>query len=154
MIRFLTRHPRTILISTLFFILGTASFAVSAEYVSVVKDGVNMRSGPSTNDEIIWEVFKNFPLKVVSKKGKWLKTKDFEGDSGWIYAPLTRKKKTVIVKVKKANIRVGPGKNYEVTATALYGVVFSPGKKSGEWQQVSHSDGKTKGWIYQTLLWP
>jgi len=141
------------LVSSLIFLLAAAPAAFSAEYVSVVKDGVNIRSGPSTKDEIHWEVFKDFPLKVVSKKGKWLKTKDFEGDSGWIFASLTRKKKTVIVKVKKANVRVGPGKNYEVTATALYGVVFSPGKKSGDWQQVSHSDG-TKGWIHHTLLWP
>ncbi len=126
---------------------------MAAEYGSISKDGVNIRSGPSTKDEIYWEVFKDFPLKVVKRQGDWVKTVDFEGDSGWIYAPLLKKKKTVIVKVKKANLRIGPGKNYEVVASALYGVVFYPGKRDGEWMQVSHSDG-TKGWIHRSLVWP
>ena len=52
-----------------------------------------------------------------------------------------------------ANIRSGPGKNYEVIASALYGVVFYPGKRDGEWVQVSHNDG-TKGWIHRSLVWP
>ncbi|MCB2182252.1 MAG: SH3 domain-containing protein [Desulfobulbaceae bacterium] len=125
----------------------------AAEYVSVSKDGVNIRSKPSTSAEIYWEVFKDFPLKVLQRKDKWAKTQDFEGDTGWIYSPLLNKKKTVIVKVKKANIRVGPGKNYEINASALYGVVFTPGKTDGEWQQITHSDG-TKGWIHRSLIWP
>lgn len=125
----------------------------AAEYGSVSKDGVNIRSGPSTNDEVFWEVFKDFPLKVLQRKDKWAKTQDFEGDTGWIYSPLLSKKKTVIVKVKKANIRIGPGKNYEVVASALYGVVFAPGKTDGDWMQVTHTDG-TKGWIHNSLVWP
>ncbi len=129
------------------------SAATAAEYTSVTKDGVNIRSGPSTNDEVFWEVFKDFPLKVLERKGDWAKTQDFEGDTGWIFSPLLSKKQTVIVKVKKANLRVGPGKNYEVNASALYGVVFKPGKKDGDWTQVTHSDG-TKGWIHRSLIWP
>lgn len=130
-----------------------ASLASAAEYRTVRKDGVNIRSGPSTKDEIYWEVFKGFPLKIVSSKGNWSKTEDFEGDGGWIYSPLLSKTKKVIVKVKKANLRIGPGKNYEITASALYGVVFKPGKKDGYWLQVSHGDG-TKGWIHKSLVWP
>ncbi len=146
--------------NTLVALLGIAALSLcfstsslAAEYVSVTKDGVNIRSGPTTTDEIYWEVFKDFPLKVTQRKDGWAKTQDFEGDTGWIYAPLLSKKKTVIVKVKKANLRVGPGKKYEVAASALYGVVFFPGKKDGEWLQVTHTDG-TKGWVHNSLVWP
>lgn len=125
----------------------------AAEYVTVVKDGVNVRSSPSLNSEVHWEVFKNFPLKVIARKGEWVNTEDFEGDTGWIYAPLLQKDRQVIVKVKKANVRVGPGKNYEISATALYGVVFTPGRQDGKWVQVTHMDG-TKGWLHESLLWP
>ena len=125
----------------------------AAEYVTVVKDGVNVRSSPSTKAEVHWEVFKNFPLKVIGRKGQWVHTEDFEGDTGWIYSPLLQKDRQVIVKVKKANLRVGPGKNYEITATALYGVVFTPGRKDGKWLQVTHMDG-TRGWVHQSLVWP
>jgi SH3-like domain-containing protein len=127
--------------------------ALGAEYGSVSKDGVNIRSGPDTNAEVYWEVFKDFPLKVLQKKNDWAKVEDFEGDTGWIYAPLLNAKKTVIIKVKKANIRVGPGENYEIVASALYGVVFTPGKTDGDWVQISHADGTT-GWISKSLIWP
>ncbi|RJX34661.1 MAG: peptide-binding protein [Desulfurivibrio sp.] len=127
--------------------------AVAADYASVSKDGVNIRSGPDNNAEVYWEVFKDFPLKVLQRKNDWAKVEDFEGDTGWIYAPLLNNKKTVIIKVKKANIRVGPGENYEVAASALYGVVFNPGKTDGDWVQVSHADGTT-GWINKSLIWP
>lgn len=145
----------------LFFLVMLAVFAVSgqgrpcqaAEYVTVIKDGVNVRSGPSTKNEVHWEVFKNFPLKVLERKGDWVHTEDFEGDTGWIYGPLLQKDRQVIVKVKKANLRVGPGKNYEIVATALYGVVFTPGRTDGNWLQVTHQDG-TKGWIHSSLVWP
>ncbi|MBU0968171.1 MAG: SH3 domain-containing protein [Proteobacteria bacterium] len=138
-------------ISLLTFVFSTN--AVGAEYASVSKDGINIRSGPDANAEVYWEVFKDFPLKVLQRKKEWAKVEDFEGDTGWIYAPLLNAKKTVIIKVKKANIRVGPGDNYEIVASALYGVVFNPGKTDGDWVEISHADG-TKGWVHKSLIWP
>jgi SH3-like domain-containing protein len=143
-------------IVSLFSVISIFLFSVpsfGAEYVSVKKDGVNIRSGPDTNKEILWEVFKDFPLQIIKRKGKWAQTKDFEGDTGWIYSPLLKKKKTSIVKVEVANMRVGPGKNYELVATVKYGVVFSPTDTEGEWIKVSHEDG-TSGWIFKKLIWP
>ncbi len=135
------------------FSLSLPAFCGAAEYVSVDHDGVRIRSGPGTDHEIYWEVFEDYPLQVLDRQGKWLKVKDFEGDTGWIYGTLVNEKDTVIVKVDKANIRVGPGTNYERAATALYGVVFNTHKEDGDWIQVSHSDG-TKGWIYKNIVWP
>jgi len=125
----------------------------AAEIVSISKDGVNIRSGPSTDHEVLWEVFKGFPLKVVGRKGKWVQVVDFEGDKGWVYGPLLSKSPTVIVKVDTANMRVGPGTNYEVVAQVKYGVVFTPLERQGEWVKVRHADS-TVGWIYAPLLWP
>ncbi|MCK5436780.1 MAG: SH3 domain-containing protein [Desulfobulbaceae bacterium] len=138
-----------IFVIAIFF--SSSSFA--AEYISVKKDGVNIRSGPNTNTEILWEVFKDFPLQVLERKGKWIRIRDFEGDKGWIYSQLASKTKTVIVKVKTANMRVGPGKNYEIMATVKYGVVFKPVGKDGSWIKLSHEDGTT-GWMFNTLIWP
>lgn len=133
------------------FTLTAPTFA--AEYASVKKDGVNIRSGPDTKQEILWEVFKDFPLKVLKYENRWAHVVDFEGDKGWVYAPLLSKQKTVIVKVKTANMRVGPGKDYEILATVKYGVVFKPEDKEGDWLKITHEDG-TSGWIYESLLWP
>ncbi len=112
--------PLAIAVLVAFTVFAESNTCQAAEYVTVVKDGVNVRSEPSTKAEVHWEVFKNFPLKVIGRKGQWVHTEDFEGDTGWIYSPLLQKDRQVIVKVKKANLRVGPGKNYEITATALW----------------------------------
>lgn len=151
------RYPKPkswiVLCLTLISLLTYVLPCLAAEYVSVKKDGVNIRSGPDTKKEILWEVFKDFPLQIVKREGKWSKTKDFEGDTGWIYSPLLSKSKKVIVKVEIANMRTGPGKNYELVATVKYGVVFSPLETDGDWIKLSHEDG-TKGWIYKKLVWP
>ena len=127
--------------------------ASAAQLVSVKKDGVNVRSGPNTSDDVLWEVFKGFPLEVLDKKGDWSHVVDFEGDKGWIYTPLLSGQHTVIVKVNTANMRIGPGPNYDIVATVKYGVVFRPIGSDGDWVKVKHADGTT-GWIFKDLLWP
>ncbi len=151
--RFFSSFRPGVVFLSLFLACTMASTVSAAEYVSVAKDGVNIRSGPDTGKEILWEVFKGFPLKVAKRRGKWAQVIDFEGDKGWIYAPLLSKKKTLIVTANISNMRIGPGKDYEVMATVKYGVVFSPVETEGDWVKVKHEDG-TSGWIYKKLLWP
>ena len=127
--------------------------APATEYVSVLKDGANIRSGPETNKEILWTVFKGFPLKVSARKGKWAQVEDFEGDKGWIATELIAKEKTVIVKASTANLRAGAGKDYEIVAEVKQGVVFKSLTSEGDWNKVKHADGTT-GWILGKLLWP
>ncbi|MDD5758990.1 MAG: SH3 domain-containing protein [Desulfobulbaceae bacterium] len=143
-------------------ILLTASFSLSfgaasslaADYVSVNKDGANVRSGPDVKKDLLWEVFKDFPLQVISRQKEWIQIKDFEGDQGWIYANLVSSKdKRVIVKANSVNMRSEPSKDGKSVATVKYGVVFTPLEKKGEWLKVKHEDG-TIGWISKTLVWP
>jgi len=134
-------------------LLACSSPAFSAEYVAVNKDGANIRSGPDAKKDLLWEVFKDFPLQVVKRQKDWLQIKDFEGDQGWIFANLVSKEKRVIVKATTANMRSEPKKDATVVATVKYGVVFTPVEKKGEWLKVKHEDG-TSGWISSTLVWP
>ena len=136
--------------------LAIVFFAVTCfagEYVSVKKDGVNIRSGPSTKSKIIWEVFESFPLQVLERKDKWAHVIDFEGDKGWIYETLIQDKKTAIVKVETANMRSGPSKNDPIIATVKKGVVFEPVETQGNWMKLSYKNDIT-GWIHNSLLWP
>lgn len=136
-------------------VLAATSLSVhSAEYVSVTKDGVNVRTGPSTSNPVYMELFQGYPLKVVDKKGDWLKIVDFEDDSGWIYSPLVEKRNTVIVNASsRANMRSGPGTGNAVVATLERGVVLELLERQDKWVKVQHASG-TEGWIYAPLLWP
>lgn len=143
--------PKICLMTTVLFFFAMP--AMAAEYVSVNKDGVNIRSGPSTKNKVLWEVFKGFPLKVVKRQDKWVYVEDFEGDTGWIYDSLLNSKTTVIVKVETANMRNSPSKNDKVVATVKKGVVFTPIEAQGNWLKVNYKDDLA-GWMYKTLLWP
>lgn len=147
------RRQTAAVLATLFFVIFSGVDARGAEYESVKNDGVNIRAGASEKDEVVWEVFKDFPLQVMQRKGNWSQIKDFEGDTGWISSALLSKKQTVIVKVQIANLRSGPGQNFEPVATVKSGVVFDLVKREGDWLQLKHADG-TEGWIFSTLVWP
>lgn len=152
-------HPAisrmTIACLTFCLSLFFASAPLAAEYVSIKKNGVNVRSGPSTEDQVRWELFKAFPLKILKKEQGWANCLDFEGDSGWIHEDLLTDKKTVIVKKKKINLRDTPetGNDSLVIALVKYGVVFEAIEKKGEWLKVKHEDS-TEGWVHRDLVWP
>ena len=136
------------------FLFATLS---SAQMLSVDGENVNLRSGPGTKYQVKWEYGKGFPLKVISKKGDWVKVSDFENDSGWIYKPLLSKKGHMIVKAfkdknKRINIRSGPGTRYKVVGKAYYGVVFETLGQENGWAKVRHESGLV-GWIKRTLVW-
>jgi SH3-like domain-containing protein len=138
---------------TILSTIALTSACFAADFVSVKKDGVNIRSGPSTKNKIIWEVFASFPLQVIERKGKWVHVIDFEDDKGWIYESLITDKKTVIIKVETANMRSGPSKDNPIIATVKKGVVFEPIEMQGNWMKVSYKND-ISGWIHNTLLWP
>jgi SH3-like domain-containing protein len=135
------------------FILSLSVAGHTAEYVSVKKDAVNIRSGPSTKSKVIWQVFESFPLQVIKRDGKWLNVVDFEGDKGWIYDTLITSNKSVIVNVETANMRSGPTTGDTVVATVKKGVVFEPLEMKDDWMKVRYKNEIT-GWMHNSLLWP
>ena len=146
---------------TLFCIVFCSAFllaqAALAEMVAVKNDNVNMRSGPSTKNEVLWKIGQGFPLQVVKKSGDWIQVKDFEGSLGWVRKDMVSNQSHVVVKANKGsgksvNIRSTPSTSGDVVATAIYGVVFKVVSKKNGWVQVQHANG-VKGWIREDLLW-
>lgn len=128
-----------------------------AEYVSVVGGKgkeINFRQGPSVDSKIVYKARRYFPVKVIGKKGGWLKTVDFQGDVAWVLGRLTTKKVScVVIRVQKANIRRRPTTKSKVLFTAGMGASFKKVKKSGKWYLLEHADGD-KGWVNRKLIWP
>lgn len=140
------------LIITTVLILFLAS-SVKALCVNVPV--ANLRSGPGTKYKKTWEVFKYMPLRKLSKKGKWYKVKDVDGDVHWIYEELvTRKYRCAVVKSDTANIRTGPGIRYKKTelSPAIRYDSFKVLKFKRKWVRVVDEFGD-KGWIFRKLLW-
>jgi SH3-like domain-containing protein len=52
------------------------------------KDSCNIRSGPSTNEKILFSVEKGIPFKVLKRQKRWLHIEHTDGDRGWIFETL------------------------------------------------------------------
>lgn len=131
-------------------VLGMAQ--AHAEFVSIGGNTANIRKDPSTQSTVEWELAKGYPLKVTQKRGNWVKVRDFEGDLGWVYRPLTQKKAHHIVKSPTANMRTGPGTQYKKVETLSQYDLFRTLEKKNGWVKGETSSGTT-GWISQKLLW-
>ncbi|MBU1340593.1 MAG: SH3 domain-containing protein [Proteobacteria bacterium] len=118
-----------------------------------VKDGIaNMRSGPGTNHDVLWQVEQYHPFTIVEKKGNWYKVKDFENDVAWIHNSLLGSIESVITKKDKCIVRSEPTKDGSKLFTAEKGVPFKVLGRKGNWIKIEHADSDI-GWIYKTLVW-
>jgi SH3-like domain-containing protein len=120
--------------------------------VSVKGPILNMRSGPGTHHEILWELKNGYPLQVQKRQGTWLKVRDFEGDSGWVARSLTGRTPHHIVKSKVANVRSSPSTQGRIVGKAEYGEVLRTQEKRAGWIRVERAEGPG-GWISKKLLW-
>ena len=136
------------LIAMLLLPLPTAA----AERYAVSARLANIRSGPGTKYDKLWQVWKYYPVKVLNKKGAWYYFKDYEGDEGWIHNSLLSRTNTVISIKKKCNIRSGPSTKHKVQFTISEGISFKVLSRKGSWIQVEHADGD-QGWIHDSLVW-
>lgn len=144
----------------IFTIALFSMFVLSPAYAkmgSISGDKVQLRSGPGTKYSSKWEYGDGFPLKILTRNGNWVKVKDFENDSGWVFKKYLSSKPHMIVKVnkgkkKKINIRSGPGTKFKIVGKAYYGVVFETIRQKKGWAEIKHESGLT-GWVKRSLLW-
>lgn len=126
--------------------------SLAREMVSIKGRIVNMRSGPSTGAQILWELERGYPLEVLARKGDWLQVRDFENDKGWVARSLTGRTRHHIVKARVANIRSGPSTRYRIVGKSeRYDLLRTRGSKAG-WVKVQSTDG-VMGWVSKKLLW-
>lgn len=132
--------------------LGFAPASQARDMVSVAKSEINMRTGASTRHSVVWALSKGYPLEVTARKGKWLKVRDFEKDTGWVYRPLVNKTPHVIVNAGIVNVRSAPSTRSRILGKAPYGEVLRTLEHRSNWVKVQRDSG-LKGWISRRLVW-
>gem|GEM_PF-931150 len=73
------------------FLLAALPCAAWAQRLAVGAAIANVRSGPGTQYDVLWQVEKYYPFEVLKKESKWYYFKDFEGDRGWLHESLVKK---------------------------------------------------------------
>ncbi|WP_417912687.1 SH3 domain-containing protein [Candidatus Electronema sp. TJ] len=133
-------------------LLLAASAVSAAEFMSVVKDGVNLRSGPDASSEVFFQLPAGYPLQVIERKGDWINVSDYENDKGWVSASLVSITPYVIVKAERGNIRSGAGPDQPQVGKVVRDVILKKLDQQGDWIKVSHP--QLTGWIHKQLVWP
>ena len=75
-----------------------------AEFRSVSVSKTILYEAPSATTKRIYLVSEGYPLEVIVNLGDWLKVRDPYGTLSWVESKNLQSKRTVIVKVDKANI--------------------------------------------------
>ena len=56
--------------------------------VITIKEKCNVRSGPGTDNAVIFTVGSGIPFKIIGKNGNWRHILHADGDKGWIHKSL------------------------------------------------------------------
>ena len=138
-----------ILITFFCFFLSVAN--AKDIYLSLKKDKVNVRYGPSFDSPIKFVYKKvNLPIKLIDKKENFRRIIDFKNNSGWIHVSQLKNVNSIIPLTDKVLFKK-PSKFSKPLANVKKGRVLIVLKFDGNWCKVQ--SGEFKGWIINNNLW-
>lgn len=132
----------------------TPVLAAALEFKSVAVPKAVLYDAPSSSAKKILLLSQNYPVEVIVNLGEWLKVRDAQGGISWVEAKQLSSKRTVMVNVANAEIRVGADAASNLIATLEKDVVLdiADPKLSNGWLKVKHRDGVV-GYILIASVW-
>ena len=134
------------------FICSFLSIANAKDiYLSLKKDKVNVRYGPSFESPIKFVYRKiDLPIKLIDKKENFRRIIDFKNNSGWIHVSQLKIVNSIIPLTDRILFKK-PSKFSKPLANVKKGRVLIVLKFDGDWCKVQ--SGRFKGWIINDNLW-
>jgi SH3-like domain-containing protein len=125
-------------------------------YVSLKSDHVNVRAGPTKDNDVAWVYTRTgLPVEITAEFENWRRVRDSEGAEGWVYHSLLSGRRTAVITMKSkdelAPLHESADANSGVTARLQAGVIAQVRKCDEHWCRIS-GDG-FDGWIEQQRLW-
>ena len=135
-----------------FFLSIICNQFLSAEekFLSLKKDKVNVRYGPSFDFEIKYIYKKiNLPLKQIDKKENWRRIVDLKNNSGWIHWSQLKSSNSIILEDK---VLFKKASNFSKPIAKLEkGRLLVINKCENDWCKIS--SGNYLGWIKNKNVW-
>ena len=96
---------------------------------------------------------RGYPVEIVVTVEGWVKIRDAGGELAWIEAKNLSERRTVMVKVKLADIRQTAADNAPLSFQAEQNVLLDLVELTGSgWARVTHRDGQA-GFIRINQIW-
>ncbi len=137
-----------LLISSFFYL---ANCLANEVFVSLKKDKVNVRYGPSLESPIKYVYKKiNLPIKQIDKKENFRRIIDIKNNSGWIHVSQLKQINSIIP-LKDKILFQEPSNFSKPLAKIKKGRILIVKKCEENWCLIKTS--KFKGWIKNTHVW-
>src|SRR6202022_4369295 len=79
----------------------TASGLPVPRYVSLKSDHVNVRAGPTKDNDVAWVYTRSgLPVEITAEFENWRRVRDSEGAEGWVYPSLLSGRRTAVITMK------------------------------------------------------
>ena len=138
-------------ILTLILFFFPLNIVLGETFLSLKKNKVNVRYGPSFDSPIKYVYKKkNLPIKQIDKKENWRRIIDFKNNSGWIHWSQLKKVNSIIPLENKILFKK-PSIFSEPIANIKKGRVLVLDKCDGIWCKVKSE--KFRGWIKTNNIW-
>ena len=140
-----------IIIFIIFIFFQISSLANEEKFLSLKKDKVNVRYGPSFDFPVKYIYKKiNLPIKQIDKKENFRRIIDFKKNSGWIHISQLKKVNSVIT-IEDKTLFKKPSIFSKPVANIKKGRLLIVQKCERDWCKVKTED--LKGWIDRKNLW-
>ena len=125
-------------------------------YVSLKSDHVNVRAGPTKDNDVAWVYTRSgLPVEITAEFENWRRVRDSEGAEGWVYHSLLSGRRTAVVTMKSkddlASLYDRADRASAVAARLQAGVVTQVKRCAAGWCHVAGNG--FDGWIEQQRLW-
>src|SRR2546423_5446653 len=79
----------------------TSSGLPVPRYVSLKSDHVNVRAGPTKDNDVAWVYTRSgLPVEITAEFENWRRVRDSEGSEGWVYHSLLSGRRTAVITMK------------------------------------------------------
>ncbi len=126
---------------TMVLILGS-TLTVWAQTGKVTGSVINIRSGPSTNNEIVGNLYQDTEVNILTQQNGWYQI-SYGKVSGWVSADYIEAKQTRTVKItgEVVNLRASASTSSAIVTKLNQGTVVTLLDIEGEWYKVKTAEG-------------
>src|SRR5256714_1523269 len=134
----------------------TSSGLPVPRYVSLKSDHVNVRAGPTKDNDVAWVYTRSgLPVEITAEFENWRRVRDSEGSEGGVYHSLLSGRRTAVITMKSkeelAALYERADPTSSVHARLQAGAVAQVKRCAAGWCHVLGNG--FDGWIEQQRLW-
>ncbi len=119
-------------------------------FVSLKSNEANIRVGPSVNYPIkLKYIFQNLPLEIIDEFDVWRKSRDHDGNIGWVHKSLIKGERYILTGTRDTELFSRP--NGQIKGLIKNNNILELKSCNLNWCEVSKDS--IRGWILKKNIW-